>query len=95
MLRIVASLILCGSVYAQVQSGTIVGAITDPGGSAISGARITLVNDGTRFTRTVETGTSGQYVATSIPTGGYTITAEFSGFQKLVRSGLQLTAATP
>ena len=93
MLRIVAGLIVCGSLCAQVQSGTIVGGVTDPGGAAISGAKVTLVNDGTRFTRTVQTGSSGQYVATSIPTGGYTITAEFSGFQKLIRSGLQLTAA--
>jgi hypothetical protein len=32
-------------------------------------------------------------VAYSIPTGNYTITVELPGFQKLVRSGVQLTAA--
>jgi hypothetical protein len=79
--------------FAQVQSGTIVGTITDQGGASVAGAKVTLVNEGTKFTRIVETGTSGQFVATSVPTGSYTITAEMPGFQKLVRSGLQLTAA--
>ncbi|MBK7926311.1 MAG: carboxypeptidase regulatory-like domain-containing protein [Bryobacterales bacterium] len=94
MTRFVLLLVSMGlAAYAQVQSGTIVGTVTDQGGAAVGGARVTLVNDGTRFTRTVETGTTGQYVATSVPTGVYSITAEMPGFQKLVTSGLQLTAA--
>jgi hypothetical protein len=66
---------------------------SDPAGASVAGARITLVNEATRFTRIVESGPSGQYVATSVPTGDYTITAEMQGFQKLVRSGAKLTAA--
>ncbi len=79
--------------WAQVQSGTIVGTVNDQAGAAVAGAKVTLVNDGTRFTRAVTTNDSGQYVATSVPTGGYAITVEHAGFQKTVRSGLQLTAA--
>lgn len=94
MTRYVSLFALFGmAALAQVQSGTIVGTVTDQGGAAVGGARITLVNEGTRFTRTVETGAAGQYVATSVPTGAYSITAEMQGFQKLVTSGLQLTAA--
>jgi hypothetical protein len=81
------------AVLAQVQSGTIVGTVSDAAGAAVPGARVTLVNEGTRFTRTVETNMSGQYVATSVPTGGYTAAVEMQGFQKLVRTGLTLTAA--
>jgi hypothetical protein len=80
-------------LFSQVQSGSIVGAVSDQGGAAVANAKVTLVNEGTNFTRTVNTNDSGQYVATSVPTGAYTITAEMQGFQKLVRSGLQLTAA--
>ncbi|MFN7936637.1 MAG: carboxypeptidase regulatory-like domain-containing protein [Bryobacteraceae bacterium] len=95
MLRTLVSLLLCSSTYlfGQAQSGTIVGTITDPAGAVISGAKITLVNEGTNFTRSVNTNESGQYVAYSVPTGGYAVTVEHSGFQKLVRSGIQLTAA--
>lgn len=86
-------LVSFAAAFAQVQSGTIVGLVSDQAGATVAGARITLVNEATGFMRTVETGASGQYVATSVPTGNYTVTAEMQGFQKLVRSGMQLTAA--
>ena len=89
----IALLTLSPLMFGQVQSGTIVGTVTDQGGAAVPGVRITLVNEATKFTRTVESGASGQYVITSIPTGNYTATAEIQGFQKLARTGLQLTAA--
>ncbi|MBL8219193.1 MAG: carboxypeptidase regulatory-like domain-containing protein, partial [Bryobacterales bacterium] len=95
MLRTLVSLLLLASpaLFGQAQSGTIVGTITDPAGAVISAAKVTLVNEGTNFTRSVSTNESGQFVAYSVPTGAYSITVEQSGFQKLVRSGIQLTAA--
>ncbi|MBL8179468.1 MAG: TonB-dependent receptor [Bryobacterales bacterium] len=95
MLRTLVSLLLFASpmLFAQAQSGTIVGTITDPAGAVISAAKVTLVNEGTNFTRSVSTNDSGQFVAYSVPTGGYSIAVEQAGFQKLVRAGIQLTAA--
>lgn len=81
------------SAFAQAQSGSIVGTVTDPAGAVITGARITLINEGTNFTRTVTSTDNGQFVAYSMPTGAYTINVEHPGFQKLVRAGIQLTAA--
>ncbi len=80
-------------VFPQAQSGTIVGTVTDQTGAVIPNASVKLVNDATQFTRTAVANTNGQYVAYSVPTGAYTITVEQTGFQKLVRSGVQLTAA--
>src|SRR5262245_21079561 len=80
-------------IYPQALSGTIVGTVTDQTGAVIPGANVRLVNEGTQFTRTALTNASGQYVAYSVPTGGYTITVEHAGFQKLVRTGIRLTAA--
>jgi hypothetical protein len=91
--RISIFLLSIHGLFAQVQSGTIVGTITDQGGAVVSGVQVTLVNEGTKFTRTVTTNDSGQYVATSIPTGAYAVSAEMAGFQKLLRTGVQLTAA--
>jgi len=95
MLRTLVTLLLLlsPSLFGQAQSGTIVGTITDPAGAVISAAKVTLVNEGTNFTRSVSTNESGQFVAYSVPTGGYSLTVEQSGFQKLVRGGIQLTAA--
>ena len=86
-------LALTTPLFAQVESGTIVGTITDPAGAIIPNAKVTLTNDATKFTRVATTNASGQYVAYSVPTGPYTITAEAPGFEKLVRSGIVLTAA--
>src|SRR5581483_2634117 len=78
---------------AAQDTATITGTVTDPTGSAVPKAQVTLLNTGTQFTRTVETNSGGQYIAASIPTGTYTVTATARGFQKLERSGVQLTAA--
>jgi len=73
--------------------GNVVGTVTDQGGAVVPGAAVTIVNEGTQFARTTTTNDSGQFVANSFPTGRITVTAEHAGFQKLVRSGLELTAA--
>ena len=89
----IVALSLFTRAWAQVQSGNIVGTITDPAGSVVAGAKVTLVNAATGFQRTVDTDTSGRYTAELIPIGPYAITVTVSGFQKLVREGLQLTTA--
>ena len=92
--RLVASLFLAVvHIWAQAQSGTIVGTLTDATGAVVPNARVTLTNVGTQFSRTVESNSNGQYSAPTVPTGEYTITIEHTGFQKLVRYGVKLTAA--
>src|SRR5262249_29321410 len=86
--------LFCAAVlFGQAQNGTVVGTVTDEAGSVIPNASVHIVNEGTQFTRTVATNDSGQYVATSFPTGRITLRVEQPGFQRLVRSGVELTAA--
>ncbi len=75
-------------------TSTIVGTITDQSGAAVPDAQVTLVNADTQFTRVVQGSANGQYVASSIPTGSYTITVIKPGFEKLQRAGVVLTAAS-
>jgi hypothetical protein len=77
----------------QALSGTVVGTVADPTGAAIPAATVTIVNDGTHLTRNTLTNAEGQFRADDFPTGSLTITVEHSGFEKLVRSGLDLPAA--
>ncbi len=79
--------------FGQADSGTIVGSVTDPAGAVVPGATVTISNVATGLTRTATTNANGQYRADAFPTGPLTITVEQSGFQKLVRSGIALTAA--
>jgi len=86
--------ILSVSIGHAQDTATIAGTVSDPSGATVADAQVTLVNAGTQFTRVVATNASGQYVASSIPTGAYTLTVVKPGFEKLVRSGVILTAAT-
>jgi hypothetical protein len=88
-----ALLLAASSLFGQAESGTIVGVVNDQAGAVVPGAKVTLVNEGTHFTRVVVTNENGQYVANSFPTGAIMATVEHPGFQKLVRSGVELTAA--
>src|SRR5579864_5331912 len=84
---------LASALYGQAESGTIVGVIRDQGGAVVPGATVTLVNEGTHFTRSVVANQVGEYTAYSFPTGRITISVAQPGFQKLVRTGIVLTAA--
>jgi len=90
----VASIATSEALHITLKNGqTIVGTVTDQVGAVVPGVTVTLVNEGTQFTRVENANASGQYVAYSFPTGRVTVSVEHPGFQKLVRSGVELTAA--
>src|SRR5580704_18021424 len=91
-IAILMAMLTC-KLFGQADSGTIVGSVTDPAGAVVPGATVTISNVATGLTRTATTNAYGQYRADAFPTGPMTITVEQSGFQKLVRSGIALTAA--
>jgi hypothetical protein len=81
----------CLSGWAQDNLADIVGTVTDSTGAVIPNAKVTVANAATAFSREFTSNTAGEYAAHKIPIGDYTITAEASGFQKLVRTGITLT----
>jgi hypothetical protein len=82
------------AAYAQFDSGQISGFVRDPQQGALPGATVTATNEATSNARTTVTNSSGLYVFPEVPVGTYTISIELSGFKKLVRSGIRLTAAS-
>lgn len=68
------------------------GTVTDATGAVIPGAKVTVSNPNRGFVRDVASPTAGEYSAARIPIGDYVVTAEATGFEKLVRSGIALTA---
>ena len=76
---------------AQITSATIVGTVTDPGGSAIPSASVTARNTDTGLTRTVTTGTDGNYRIEFLPVGNYVVeVSAASGFKKAIREAIVL-----
>jgi hypothetical protein len=79
---------LAGSASAQQVFGSIIGNVTDPTGSAVNNAKVTItdVTKGASFV--VMTNESGQYTKGQLIPDQYTVTIEAPGFQKVVSSPL-------
>jgi Carboxypeptidase regulatory-like domain len=78
------------SFQAFAQEATIVGTITDPSGSVIPHAAVTVTNVETGQSRSVTTGDTGQYVLPDLHIGQYSVQAEATGFKKAERTGVVL-----
>jgi hypothetical protein len=68
-------------LYAQVDTGTILGTVKDQSGAVVPGARVTITNEGTGFTISKTTAVDGSYLFTPIKIGLYTVTTEYQGFR--------------
>ncbi len=77
-------------LQAQVDTGTILGTVTDATGAVIPGAKVTIRNEGTSFTQSTTTSASGTYVFTPLRIGTYTVEVEKEGFKRQRRAGLEL-----
>ncbi|OLE52056.1 MAG: hypothetical protein AUG51_19885 [Acidobacteria bacterium 13_1_20CM_3_53_8] len=73
---------LSSSSLGQAGRSTVRGTITDPHGSAVAGATVTLRNTERGLARTQITTTDGSYVFTTVPPGIYRIEVEARGFKK-------------
>src|SRR6476620_9014289 len=63
--------VVCAAAFAQTTSSRITGTITDPAGSAVPGASITVLNTVTGQSFTTSTGNQGEYAVPSIPAAIY------------------------
>jgi hypothetical protein len=78
----------------NTNSVEIRGTITDPSGAAIPDVNVTIVNTDTGVSKDLATNAAGIYDAVSVLPGHYQITFSKQGFEKLVRSGIDLNVGT-
>lgn len=70
-----------GIALAQETTSGVRGMITDESGSPLSGSTVTIINESTGLTRTIETGENGEYSFRNLPVGrNYSIRATRSGY---------------
>ncbi|MGA2727426.1 MAG: TonB-dependent receptor [Terracidiphilus sp.] len=82
LLMFAAAAALCSSaLLAQQTLGGITGDVTDPSGSVIPNATVTLVDEQTALTRKTTTNGAGTYSFVNLPIGSYTVTYEATGFE--------------
>src|SRR3970282_47823 len=87
--------VAAGTVNAQEFRATIKGQVVDSSGGALPGAVVTAQNTETNEVATATANQEGNYTIPFLRPGSYTLTTELSGFQKFVRSGLQLQVGKP
>ncbi len=79
-----------GSTAAFAQTATILGTVTDPSGSVVPNANVTITNTATNAQRVLQTNTSGNYIAPELPIGIYSVRTEASGFKRYERTGIKI-----
>src|SRR3954469_6859139 len=79
---------LAALLQAQVDTGSITGTITDPSGAVVSGAKVTLFNQGTGASLTTTTTSDGGYKFSPVRVGTYKLDATSQGFQTTTQTGV-------
>ncbi len=77
-------------LFSQGNQGTIQGGVFDQSGGAVAGAMVSVVDVARGVTRALTSDDAGQYVASSLTPGTYTVRAEAKGFRTVEHSGVLL-----
>ena len=87
---IVAAILFAGAMLAQNNTGIISGRITDPTGSVVPGAKITVTETDTNSVSDSVTNSDGLFRVPSLKDGPYKVAVVAQGFKQEVRDGLSL-----
>jgi len=68
------------ALYAQVDTGSILGTVTDSSGALLGGATVTLTNEGTNAALTTTAAPDGSYTFSPVRIGVYKLDASSHGF---------------
>src|SRR5436309_13495271 len=76
------------SSFAQIDAVAVLGTVSDTSGGRISGATVTLTNEGTNASVSATTGDDGGYKFTPVKIGTYKVTVTIQGFQTTTTHGI-------
>lgn len=88
--RVLSGLLCAAALWAQLDTASLTGLVTDPSGAVITGARVVARNLATNVEQTVATGAAGYYLLPALPVGRYQIAVEKEGFKRAVASEIVL-----
>ncbi|MGA7292590.1 MAG: TonB-dependent receptor [Terriglobales bacterium] len=83
-------LVLAAPLWAQKDSGAIVGTVRDPSGAVVSGAKVTVTEVDRGISLNLITNSDGEYVASPLRIGRYKVTVEKEGFKEAVAGPMQV-----
>jgi hypothetical protein len=91
VVRSLALVLLCSPVLAQKDTGSIVGTVKDASGAVVTGASVQVTDTERGQTFQATTNASGEYVASPLRVGKYTVTVEKQGFKRAVSIPVDLS----
>src|ERR1035441_7583909 len=104
LLALLPAVCLCGpahSSYAQlypnaavtpIAPGRIAGAVKDPSGAVVTGAKVEAINIASGVRKSLVTNLTGRFVLDGLPAGVYEVTAAFNGFEIAILHHLSVAA---
>jgi outer membrane receptor protein involved in Fe transport len=85
-LLVIAVVVLVAPVaFAQTETGTVTGTITDQSSAAVSGAKIEVKSVDSGLTRSTVSGSGGLYTISGLKPAVYDVVVEAAGFQKYLQ----------
>ena len=81
----------CASAWAQVDTGTISGIVSDASGAIVPAAQVTITQHDTNVQMNLSTNESGFYAAPGLHPGVYDVAVSKLGFQTQHKNGIQLS----
>src|SRR6476661_6472193 len=82
-------------LFAQRDLGTLTGTITDPQGAAVPNAKITITEDSTGLTTSLQSNDTGSFTRPAMKAGTYTVIVEAAGFQKAQQKNVLINPGAP
>jgi hypothetical protein len=81
-----------GIALGQSTEGNITGTVTAGDGSLVPNATVTVINQGTHFTRMIHSDSSGNYVVSDLNPGTYSVKIDAPGFAEFQNNAINLVA---
>src|ERR1035438_1312405 len=83
------------AAMAQTFRGSIQGTITDISGAVVPGAQVKVISKAIGFSRILEANDRGEYVASELPLGTYSVTVEMNGFRTTTLTQIPVSVGSP
>ncbi len=88
LLTLIPLFLVASSLIGQTSQGVISGTVTDPSGSVVQRATVTITDEGNGVSRQFEANAQGFFDAEGIQPGTYTLTVTATGFNQAVTKGI-------
>jgi len=93
--QLLAAFLYALLAFAQTDTGSLSGEVTDATGGAVRGAAVKIRNRATALARETLTGADGRFQFPLLPPGVYQVSVEAPGFRRFSDSEVRVQVATP